>query len=153
MPAPQNVEQGTGDEEQEMKGDNLAGRLLDFADQVLRLCRDLRQDVPGRHVARQLIRAATAGGAIYEEARGAESRADFVHKIGIATKEVRESLYWLKLIQRSELAPGRDLGKLIQEASELVAILTASGRTAKARSGSPQTTDDDVPLAGDGGQS
>src|SRR5262245_26646754 len=119
----------------ERKGDNLAERLLVFADRVLRVCRDLRQDVPGRHVARQLIRAASAGGAIYEEARGAESRADFVHKIGIATKEVRESLYWLKLIDRAELAPGHSMQRVIGEASELVAILTASGRTARARAG------------------
>lgn len=127
----ENVKCETGNVGCGMKGDDLAERLLDFADQVLRVCRDLRQDVPGRHVARQLIRAASAGGAIYEEARGAESRADFVHKIGIATKEVRESLYWLKLIQRADLAPGRSPQTLIGEASQLVAILTASGRTAK----------------------
>lgn len=71
-----------------------------------------------------------------EEARGAESRADFVHKIGIATKEVRESLYWLKLIERAELAPGQSVHKHITEAVELVAILTASGRTAKAHAAS-----------------
>ena len=123
------MEQRTGNSER--KGDDLAERLLVFADRVLRICRDLRQDVPGRHVARQLIRAASAGGAIYEEARGAESRADFVHKIGIATKEMRESLYWLKLIDRADLAPGQSAQKLTVEASELVAILTASGRTAK----------------------
>jgi four helix bundle protein len=137
-----NVERETGNREREMIGDDLAERLLDFADQVLRLCRDLRQDVPGRHVARQLIRAASAGGAIYEEARGAESRADFVHKIGIATKEVRESLYWLKLIDRSQLAPGRSVQKLIDEASQLVAILTASGRTAKAKARSGTQTEE-----------
>jgi four helix bundle protein len=116
-----------------MKGDELAERLLVFADRVLRVCRDVRQDVPGRHVVRELIRSASAGGAIYEEARGAESRADFVHKIGIATKEVRESLYWLKLIERAELAPAHSMQRHISEASELVAILTASGRTAKAQ--------------------
>ena len=85
------------------EGDRLAERLLVFADRVLRVCREVRQDVPGRHVVRQLIRSASAGGAIYEEARGAESRADFVHKIGITTEEVRESLYRLKLIERAEL--------------------------------------------------
>lgn len=122
-----------------MKGDDLAERLLEFAHQVLRLCKELRQDLPGRHVARQLIRASSAGGAIYEEARGAESRADFVHKIGIATKEVRESLYWLKLIERADLAPGHRPKELIREAGELVAILTASGRTAKARTGNGRT--------------
>ena len=117
--------------EQRTRGDDLAERLLEFGAQVLRLCNGVKKDVAGRHVARQLIRAASAGGAIYEEARGAESRADFVHKIAMATKEVRESLYWLKLIERSALAGGPRLEQLVGEASQLVAILTASGKTAK----------------------
>ena len=90
-----------------------------------------KKNVAGRHVARQLIGAASAGGAIYEEARGAQSRADFIHKIGMATKEMRESLYWLKLLERSDLAGAPQLNKLAGEASPLVAILTASGKTAK----------------------
>src|SRR3954468_19311771 len=96
----------------------LAERLLEFGAHVLQLCNDVDKDTAGGHVARQLIRAASAGGAIYEEARGAESRADFVHKIALATKELRESLYWLKLIDRAELAPGHSVQQLIGEASE-----------------------------------
>jgi four helix bundle protein len=84
-------------------------------------------------VARQLVRAATGGGANYEEARGAESRADFIHKVGIANKEVREALYWLRLVQDAELAADEQLAVLVQEADELVAILTSSIKTAKQR--------------------
>ena len=73
-----------------MKGDDIAERLLEFA-------------IAGRRLASQLVRAGTAGGAHYEEARGAESRADFVHKIRLAAKEVRESRYWLNVIQRAKL--------------------------------------------------
>ncbi|HTV23154.1 MAG TPA: four helix bundle protein [Polyangiaceae bacterium] len=114
-----------------MKGEDLAGRLLEFAVRVIRLVRTLRSDAIARHVARQLLRAATAGGANYEEARSAESRADFAHKVAIAAKEVSESRYWLRLIAHAELAPKSSLDPLTTEASELVAILTASAKTAK----------------------
>lgn len=79
------------------------------------------------------MRSATGGGANYEEARGAESRADFIHKIGIANKELRETLYWLPLVQDTAVAAPRELATLIGEADELIAILTASIRTAKQR--------------------
>lgn len=116
-----------------MKGDDIAERLLGFASAVLRLCREMPVDPAGKHVARQLMRAATGGGSNYEEARGAESRADFVHKVSIAAKEMRESLYWLKLVRRAELSPHRSLNDLIGEANELVAILSSSVKTAKSR--------------------
>lgn len=69
----------------------------------------------------------------YEEARGAESRADFIHKVGVANKEVREALYWLRLAQDAALVVDGDLDALIREANELVAILTASIKTARQR--------------------
>ena len=73
-----------------MKGENIATRLLVFGAGVVRLCRRLPDDASAKHIARQLVRSATGGGANYEEARGAESRADFIHKVGIANKELRE---------------------------------------------------------------
>jgi len=76
--------------------------------------------------------AGTSPGANYEEARGAESRADFVHKVRIATKELMESRYWLRLALRSQLVPERPATNLIAESSELIAILTTSAKTAKA---------------------
>ena len=116
-----------------MKGDNIATRLRRFAAGVVRLCRRLPADVAAKHIARQLVRAATGGGANYEEARGAESRADFIHKLGIANKEVREALYWLLLTQEAALVVDAELDALIREADDLVAILTSSIRTALAR--------------------
>src|SRR5262245_37515929 len=119
-----------------MKGENIATRLRGFAAGVVQLCRRLPDDQAGKHVARQLVRAATGGGANYEEARGAESLADFIHKLGIANKEVREALYWLQLTQEAALAVGGgQLDALMREADELVAILTSSIKTAKQRDG------------------
>lgn len=116
-----------------MKGENIATRLLVFGAGVVRLCRRLPDDASAKHIARQLVRAATGGGANYEEARGAESRADFIHKVGIANKELREALYWLRLTEEAAVVTDSDLAALIREANELVAILTASIRTAKQR--------------------
>ena len=79
-----------------------------------------------------IVRAASGGGSNYEEARGAESRADFIHKVAVATKEVRESLYWLALAQEAELFDV-NVEALVREANELVAILTSSVKTAKYR--------------------
>lgn len=115
-----------------MKGDDIAERLLSFAKRVLRLCRQLPDDYAGKHVSRQLIRCCSGGGSNYEEARGAESLADFTHKLAVAKKEIRESLYWLRLID-GELLQNEQLPILIQEARELAAILTTSVRTARAR--------------------
>lgn len=115
-----------------MKGDDIAERLLTFAKSVLRLCPQLPDDYAGRHVSRQLIRCSSGGGSNYEEARGAESLADFTHKLGVARKEIRESLYWLRLID-GELLEDHQLAALIREARELSAILTTSVRTARLR--------------------
>jgi four helix bundle protein len=113
------------------KGDNIAERLLDAVEGVRGLLPALRDDAAAKHVATQLWRAVTGGGANYEEARGAESRADFVHKVRIATKELREAHYWLRVLQRSNwLAPGT-ADSLVDEIDQLVAILVASARTAK----------------------
>ncbi|HUQ02387.1 MAG TPA: four helix bundle protein [Kofleriaceae bacterium] len=112
------------------RGSDIAERLLSFAVAVMRLTKQLPKDTAGRHVASQILRSATSGGANYEEARAAESRDDFIHKIGVALKEVRESVFWLALIQRSGWG---DASALIREAEELCAILGASKRTAKSR--------------------
>lgn len=116
-----------------MKGENISIRLRHFAAQVVRLCRTFPDDPATKHILRQLVRAATGGGSNYEEARGAESRADFIHKVGVANKEMREALYWLRLVQDAEVVVGEQLAALVREADELVAILTASIKTARQR--------------------
>jgi len=96
-------------------GGDIAERLLELAAGALAVSAELPTHPSGRHVALQLARAGTAGGANYEEARAAESRSDFIHKVGIASKEVRETGYWLTVVKRAnwkasnlERAPGPD---------------------------------------------
>ncbi len=124
-----------------MKGDDLANRLLDFAVRVIRLIDALPKTAVGKQVGGQLIRAGTSAGANYEEARGAESRADFVHKLGVSWKEIREAWYWLRLIHRAELVKPDRVEQLVQEAGELCAILGQSHLTAKKGHGKETPTD------------
>jgi four helix bundle protein len=86
-----------------------------------------------------LLRSGTSCGANYEEARGGESHADFVHKLSVCWKESRESLYSLKLIHRAELVTAKRIEPLLQEAKELVAILSKSLETCRKR-GSPKSS-------------
>lgn len=108
-----------------------------LASTIVRLTRKLPRDLGGKHVASQLVRSGTSAGANYEEGRAAESRADFIHKVRIAAKEMRETLFWLELVQRSAFLPSTaspGLDAIIREASELAAILMASARTARTNS-------------------
>ena len=112
---------------------DLSDRLLDFAASNIRLTAKLNRTVVGRYVGNQLMRASGSAGANYEEACGAESRADFIHKMQLVLKESRESLYWLKLAERAELVRRSDLQPSLNEADELVKIIAKSVITAKGR--------------------
>jgi four helix bundle protein len=116
-----------------MKGDELANRLVDFAVRIIDLSAALRKNPAGRHVAVQIVQAGTSVGAHYEEARGAESKADFIHKLRLALKECRETRYWLMVIKRGKLLPGDFPADLLTEADELCAILGQSTLTTKGR--------------------
>jgi four helix bundle protein len=126
-----NRKRETGDGKREMRvGGDVAGRLLNLAVDAIRLASRLPKDTAGRHVASQLVRCATGGGANYEEARAAESRNDFIHKVRIAMKEVQETVFWLALIQRAGWAAS-DIDGLIRHAREAAGILGASAQTAR----------------------
>ena len=114
------------------KGDDIAERLIGAAESARRLLPALERDAASKHVGRQLWRAVTGGGSNYEEARGAESAPDFVHKVRIATKELREALYWTRVVQRSSWVRAGTTDGLVSELDQLIAILVASARTAKA---------------------
>jgi four helix bundle protein len=81
----------------------------------------------------QLIKSGTSIGANYREARSAESHDDFIHKIGIVEKEASETQYWLELMRESSIGNLDELQSLLQECSELCAIFTATGKTAKSK--------------------
>ena len=89
------------------------------------------QDGAGLVLGKQYLRSATAIGANIEEAQSGQSRADFIHKFSISQKEARESLYWLRLMAKSEIVAPERIDSLIQETEEIIAIITTIIRRTK----------------------
>lgn len=85
---------------------NLSERLLDFGVNAIKLARRLNKTATGRHIAGQLTRSGTSAGANYEEACGAESRLDFIHKLQVSLKELRESSVLVTFNQKGESYAG-----------------------------------------------
>jgi four helix bundle protein len=129
-----NEQRASDSEKQSAKRRDLADRLLQFAIRIVRLANALPRTPVGKHVTIQLLKSGTSPGANYGEARGAESRADFVHKMGVVLKELKESRFWLHLIHGAELLKPSLVKPLLQECEELCAIVGQSVITAKKRS-------------------
>ena len=88
-------------------------------------------------ISKQLLRSGTSVGANVEEATAAESRRDFIHKMSLASKEARESMYWLRLLSRCDLVHGLDVSTELALAHELVRLLTSIVKSAS-RSSEPK---------------
>lgn len=120
------------DGNREKKRESIEERLLEYAAICIRIAKHLPASFAGRHVCGQLIRSETAPMAHHGEAQGGESTEDFVHKMSIALKELRESERWLRLIIRvpllKETAP---VATAILESDELQRIFYASIQTAR----------------------
>lgn len=115
---------------------DLQDRLVDYAVRIIRLSEALPDTKTGKHVAGQILRSGTSPAPNYGEAQGAESRDDFIHKVKVALKEMRETHIWLKIIAKANLIkPAKQLEPLLQETDELVAILFASAQTARKHAG------------------
>jgi four helix bundle protein len=113
------------------EGFDLEERLIDFAVRVINVTEALPNDYLGKHIRGQLVRSGTAPAPNYGEAQGAESSADFVHKMKLSLKELRETMVWLKIIHRKELISPSRLNGVLEECDELVEIFVKSIQTAK----------------------
>jgi four helix bundle protein len=111
------------------KADQLEKRLISFASSILLLSSKLPRTPQGRHVSTQMLRSGTAAAANYGEARGAESRADFTHKLKVVFKELNETTIWLEIIAESSLLSPDKIVAIIAENRELCRIVGASLRT------------------------
>ena len=111
---------------------DLEERLLDYAANIVRLVERLPNTRAGNHVAGQLLRSGTSPLPNHGEAQAAESRNDFVHKLSICLKELRESRRWLRLISRVPLIkPPNQVDPMLVETEALIKIFAASIRTAE----------------------
>ena len=108
-------------------------RLVSFAVKIMELVGHMPKTPVGRHVSGQVLRSGTSPAPNYGEARGAESRADFVHKLRISVKELNETGIRLLIILEARMAPTALVENLIKEDRELASILGASIRTAQAK--------------------
>ena len=110
---------------------DLEERLLAYAARIIRLVEQLPATRAGNHIAGQLLRSGTSPLPNHAEAQAAESRKDFIHKLKICHKELRESRRWLRLVQRVPLLRPAQVQALADETEELIRIFAASLRTAK----------------------
>jgi|SRR5688572_2878600 len=113
----------------------LEERIIAFAASVVSLSSKLPRNPQGRHICDQILRSGTATAANYGEARAAESRSDFIHKLKIVSKELNETAVWLEIIVKSFVIPAETVVAILTENRELCRIISASIRTARAATG------------------
>ena len=118
---------GSAGESAGAKPQDIQFRSFAYALRAIRLYQYLqeRKDGAAWILGKQYLRSGCSIGANIEEAQASESRADFVHKLGVAQKEARESLYWLRLLAESGIVSKNRVGKLMKESQELVSIITS----------------------------
>ena len=112
------------------QADQLEERLVDFAVRIIKLASNLPRTPAGKHIAGQILRSGTSPAPNYGEARGAESHADFVHKLRVVLKELNETRIWLRMIERSDMLRAELIIDIIGENTELCRIFTSSLKTA-----------------------
>jgi len=106
------------------KNINIVKRTFGFAVNAVKLADELsKKSSPAKTLSSQILRSGTSIGANIEEAQAAESRADFIHKYSVALKEAREIIYWLKLLEASNICSNSDLSILVNEADEISRII------------------------------
>ena len=114
-----------------MTSDELVERLINFSARIGKVVDALPDTRMGRHIGGQLVRSGTSPAPNYEEACAAESRADFVHKLSICLKELRESRSWIRLIIKTEMLTEHRMSELLDESNQLCNIIAQSIVTAK----------------------
>ena len=119
------------------RSEELQERFISFAAGIIEISAKLPRSPQGRHISGQILRSGTATAANYAEARGAESRADFVHKLRIVLKELNETAVWLQLIGRANMLSPEITDQIVAENHELCRLIAASVRTSRESPQSP----------------
>ena len=116
-----------------MTTNDLEERVIDFAVFIIDIIEDVKNNYVGNYYGNQLIRSSVSPALNYGEARSAESHKDFVHKMGICLKELRESHNCLTIINRAKLYDGEKekLNKALDENNQLISIFVVSIKTSK----------------------
>ncbi len=112
---------------------DLNDRLFRFAIDVMLFLRTIGDNRETGIIKFQLTKSATSGGANYEESQAASSKADFINKVNISLKEIREANYWLRIVRESKINRSENLVKLIRESEELKKILATICKNARGK--------------------
>jgi four helix bundle protein len=115
----------------------LEKRTKKFAVDIIRFVQDLPNNKTSDVLGYQLLKSGTSVGANYREANRAQSRADFIHKIGIVEKEIAETQYWLELLEEVGHGDNVARSRLLKEAGELLAIFIAIGKSTRTNNPNP----------------
>jgi four helix bundle protein len=116
-----------------MRGNVLKEKSLKFAIRVVNLYKYLCEDKKEYVLSKQVLRSGTSSGAMIYEAEHSESKADFVHKMAIAQKEINETLYWLELLKATEYISTNEFESINIDAIEIFKLITSSIKTAKSK--------------------
>ncbi len=114
-----------------MKGFNLEERTAQLAEDIIDLVKSIKIDAINSRIITQLVGSGGSLGANYCEATEAESKKDFIHKIGICKKETKETKHWLRLLARTNPEKKEDIRKLWQETQELLLIFSKAIKTSR----------------------
>lgn len=114
-----------------MKSGPLREKSMCFALRIIKLYQHLAEEKKEYVMSKQILRSGTAIGALHRESECAESKPDFIHKLGIAQKECNETFYWLELLNKSGYLEDRLFQSILSEGEEIYRIITASIKTAK----------------------
>ena len=114
-----------------MKENIIKIKSFDFAVRIVHLFKFLKDDKKEFVLSKQLLRSGTSVGAMIREAEHAQSKADFIHKLSIAQKEINETIYWLELLQATDYLNTKQFENIHANAIELIKLITSSIKTAK----------------------
>ncbi|MCK5113378.1 MAG: four helix bundle protein [Phycisphaerae bacterium] len=118
--------------ENNLKKFDLQERLVNYAVRIINVSEQMPDTKAGRHISSQMLRSGTSPAPNYGEAQSAESKSDFIHKMKVSLKELRETQVWLQIIVQAKLIkPSTKLSPLLQETDELISIFFKSIDTAK----------------------
>ena len=115
-----------------MKENILKTKSFDFAIRIVKLYQFLCEQKKEYVLSKQLLRSGTGVGAMVREAEHSESKADFIHKMAIAQKEINETIYWLELLKATEYLTTEQFEGINSNAVELIKMLTSTIKTTKA---------------------
>ncbi len=121
-----------------MKANNhILEKSFDFSVRIVNLCKYLQSDKKEYILSKQLIRSGTSIGANVNEAQAAQSKNDFISKLSIASKEARETKYWLDLLVETDYLPkeSQNVKSILEQSNELIKLLTSIIKTTKENNG------------------